>query len=573
MPVRLEWPTDMRSPHAAVASLLLAGSLVLAGCSAFSDNDATATAKPTPKPAATDLPSTAWRPAEPSTVAQGGTLRLAATTLPGSFNLQHVDAANSDAAKILAPTTGGAVHITAGGEWDTDPDYVESVTVADKKPLTIRVKLNRAAVWQGGSSITADDMIAFWKAQNGSNPDYEVASTAGYEDISAVTRGKDKFTYTVTFDKATAEWPLYIYPRLASNVSSSPKLFNDGFRSRAISSNGPYRVSSIDSKAGVVTEVRNPRWWGAKPKLDTITWNIADADVQAEAYAADELDAVDLTASSYRGAKGVGTVQRAAGVEWSQVTLNGGRGPLRDVDVRRAVAQAIDRDPIAKLAASGLGAPATSLGSLILVPEQTGYRDSSATIAHDPTAARRLLAKAGYTRGADGVMIRKGKRLTLTMPVPRSTPTNRDRARAIATDLKKVGIELRLRSVPARTFFDQYVVPLDFDLVTFVRRASAFPIRAAEPLFYPVDSPQNFTGLGADRLGKGWDATTGTLDDELRQRRIAKLDEWLFDDVPMVPLAVTPIVVAVRRGVVNYGAAQFEQPDWTRVGFAAKKKG
>jgi peptide/nickel transport system substrate-binding protein len=34
---------------------------------------------------------------------------------------------------------------------------------------------------------------------------------------------------------------------------------------------------------------------------------------------------------------------------------------------------------------------------------------------------------------------------------------------------------------------------------------------------------------------------------------------------------VTPIAVAVRKGLVNYGAAQFEQPDWTVVGFTKKK--
>ena len=39
----------------------------------------------------------------------------------------------------------------------------------------------------------------------------------------------------------------------------------------------------------------------------------------------------------------------------------------------------------------------------------------------------------------------------------------------------------------------------------------------------------------------------------------------------MVPLAVTPIVVAVRKSLLNYGAAQFEQPDWTVVGFTKKK--
>lgn len=562
----------MRSPHAAVSSLLLAGSLVLSGCSALSGSDGDDDPKPAPSATESPRTGTTWSTAEPSEVARGGTLHLAAETLPTSFNPQQADAANTDAARILAPTVGGAIRITDDGGWEVDPDYARSVEVADKDPLTIDVELNPDAVWQGGTSITADDMVAFWKAQNGSDDRFEVTSTAGYEDIAAVDKGKDRFSYSVTFTKPTAEWPLYVYPRLAKNVSSDPKLFNSAFRTKAISSNGPFVVESIDRRKGVITQVRNPRWWGAAPRLDKITWNVADPAVQAKAFAAGELDAVDLEAATYGTVKGVGSVQRAPGVEWSQVTLNGGRGPLEDVRVRRAVAKAIDRDAIASTTADALGARPATLGSLLLVPGQRGYRDSADSVAYDPEAAAKLLTKAGWKKGAGGIRERKGEALTLTMPVPRATPANAQRARAIARDLRKVGVRVRLRSVPAARFFDPYVISLDFDLVTFTRRASAFPVGAARPVFFPIDSAQNYTGIGPDRIGKGFDTVLGTLGDSLRTKRIAKLDEWLLEDVPMVPLAVTPLVVAVQDRVVNYGAAQFEQPDWTRVGFRSAKK-
>lgn len=565
----------MRPPIAAVASALLAGSLVLSGCSLMSGGDDD---KAEPKPTTatpskiTQLPSTAWRSAPAAKVADGGTLRLAASALPATFNPSHADADRSDAATILAPTTGNAVRITADGGWAVDPDYAESVEVADRDPLTVEVKLNPKAVWAGGTPITAQDMIAFWKAQNGSNDDFDVISTAGYDSIAAVEAGDDKFTYSVTFKQRTAEWPQYIYPRLPANVSSSPKLFNDGFRDRAISSNGPFVVTSIDAAQGVITEERNPRWWGTTPKLEKITWNIADPKLQAEAYAQDELDAVDLEDSTYSVVRGIGSVQRAAGVEWSQVTLNGGRGPLMNPDVRRAVAKAIDRDAIAADTAKGLGAPPAPLGSVLLVPGQKGYSDSAASIAYDPDAAKTLLAGAGYVAGADGMLAKDGKPLELTMPVPEDTPANTARADAIAKDLKAVGITVTLRSVPTDAFFEKFVIPLDFDLVTFVRQASPFPITPAKPLYFPLDSAQNYTGIGTARFGPGFDTVLGTLPDALRAKRIAKLDEWIFADVPVVPLAVSPIAVSVRDSVVNYGAAQFEEPDWTIAGFAVTKK-
>lgn len=551
-------------------ALLVAGSLVLSGCSLMPGDDDKPTT--TSSAASNTLKNTAWQVAPRGKVAQGGTLRLGTTAIPRNLNPQHPDAVNTDAARILAPTIGSAIRITPAGGWQVDHDYAESIEVADTDPLKIKVKLNPRAVWQGGTSITAADMEAYWKAMNGSDDDYEVTSTEGFDDIESVKQGKTKFDYTVTFSRPNAEWPLYIYPRLAANVSASPKMFNDGFRTRAISSNGPFVVSSIDTRKGTIVEKPNPRWWGQKPKLSQITFQVASPDVLAKAFAAEGLDAVDLEANTYDTAKKAkdSSIQHASGVEWSQVTLNGGRGPLRDPALRRAVAHAINRDSVARQASSALGAPATPLGSVMLLPGQQGYVDSSAKIAYDPAKAKSLLAKAGWEEGSDGIRVRKGKRLTLAMPVPADTPTNRRRASRIAQDLSKVGIAVQVRNVPAQRFFSQFVIPLDFDIVTFVRQGSPFPIGAAEPLFHPVDSPQNYTGVSEDRFGKGWDVTTGTLDDELRHKRVAKLDEWVFDNPTIVPLAVTPIAVAVRKGLVNYGAAQFEQPDWTVVGFTEK---
>jgi peptide/nickel transport system substrate-binding protein len=551
-------------------ALLLAGSLALSGCSLLPGDDKPSS---TSTVASTTLKNTAWKTAHRDKVAQGGTLRLGTMAIPGNFNPQHPDAVNSDAARILAPTVGDAIKITPTGGWQVDHDYAESIEVDDTDPLKIKVRLNPHAVWQGGSAITAADMKAYWKAMNGSDDDYEVASTQGFEDIESVEQGDTKFDYTVTFKRPNAEWPLFIYPRLAANVSSSAKLFNTAFRTRAISSNGPFIVSSIDARKGTIVERPNPRWWGQKPKLSQITFQAAAPDVLAKAFSAGELDAVDLEANTYATAKKAknASIQRAAGVEWSQVTLNGARGPLKDPDVRRAVAHAINRDVMAKQASRALGAPPTPLGSVMLVPGQQGYVDSSATIAFDLKEAAALLTKAGWKKGSDGIRARKGKRLTLVMPVPSNTPTNRRRASRIAQDLSKIGIVVQVRSVPAQRFFNQYVIPLDFDIVTFVRRGSPFPIGAAEPMFYPVDSAQNYTGISEDRFGKGWDVTTGTLDDELRLKRVAKLDEWVFENPTIVPLAVTPIALAVRKGLVNYGAAQFEQPDWTVVGFRKKK--
>ena len=518
------------------------------------------------------LPTTAWTRARTSSVSAGGTLRLAVAAMPGNFNPVQADGARASTVQILRPTSGDPVRITPDGGWRVDTDYARSVDVVDEKPLTVRVRLNPEAVWQDGTPITANDMQEFHRAMSGGVKGVEVATTDGYDDIDTVKRGDDRFEYTVKFDTTRSDWPRFIYPRLPADVSTKPKSFNRGFRTKAVPSNGPFVVTSVNAKTGTITEERNPRWWGRKPRLEKVVWRIADPTVQAKAFAADELDAVSVDGTTYEEASDAGTVQRAGGAQWSHLTLNGGRGRLGNTDVRRAVAAAIDRKALARAAASEVGAPGRTAGSLLLVPGQRDYKDiAGPELKTGQDEARALLEKAGYTQ-KDGKAVRDGKALTLTLPVPTETPSNDARVKAIVADLKAVGITVKTPKVEASRFFRDTVMPLDFDLVTFMWPGSAFPVQPAELRFRPVDSPQNYTGVAAKDLDGHWADASASLDDNDRADRIHELDARLMRQAVVIPLAVMPEVVVVKDGLVNYGAATFEEPDFTTVGFSASKE-
>ncbi len=563
-------PRHGRRPLLLAAIGLLVVALILTGGYWWFNRDDTSTAGPVDD-ASDALPTTAWTRAKPESVADGGRLRLAVAALPGNFNPVQADGAGSSSAQVLAPTTGSPVRITDDGGWRVDTDYARAIDVVGKKPLTVRVRLNRDAVWQDGTPIAATDMAAFQRAMSGKVKGLEVASTDGYDDIKSVERGADRFEYTVTFKTPRSDWPQYVYPRLPADVTTKAKKFNDGFRTAAVPSNGPFVVSSIDKKTGTITQKRNPRWWGRTPRLDQVVWRIADPGVQAEAFAADELDAVSVGGTTYETAADDGTVQRAAGGSWSHLTLNGGRGPLRDADVRRAVAAAIDRDALATEVGEAVEAPGSTAGSLVLVPGQEGYRDVAGDVLKPgPGKARALLKKAGYAQ-KDGKAVRRGKPLTLQLPVPSDTPASEARVDAIAADLEAVGITVKTPTVRAARFFPDTVLPLDFDLVTFTWPASPFPVEAAEQRFRPIDSPQNYTGVATKKLDDLWAEASATLDADKRAALIHDLDAKLLRQAVVIPLSVLPDVVVVRDGLVNFGAATFEQPDYTSVGWAEKK--
>ncbi|MDQ3157410.1 MAG: ABC transporter family substrate-binding protein [Actinomycetota bacterium] len=519
----------------------------------------------------TSLKPTAWSSAPADAVKSGGTLKLATTTLPTNFN-DRVGLGDQVDPGLIAPTRGNAVVIKADGTWSVDRDYAESVKLVDRDPQVVEVELNPKAVWQDGSPIVAKDMIAWWKALNGSNKKFDVNDSTGFEDIKSVKEGADRFTYRVTFARNNADWPTLIYPELPAVVTSSDKAFNKGYAKKAVPSNGPYVISKISGNGKVITQTPNPKWWGNKPKLAKITWRVVDRSAQAQAFANKKIDAVsvgqDKASYDIARTRADSRVQRANGLTWTHLTFNGTRGPLKDVKVRRAIAHAIDREAMSSAASKPLGAPAVTQGSMIYVPGQKGYKDAAtAQIGFDVKKSAALLKEAGYSKAPDGLQTKAGKPLTLSIAVPSDTPGNARRARLIQRYLKKVGITVRLDTVSADKYFDDFIVPLNFDMATFNWEGEPFPVSAREPLFHPVDSGQNFTGITSPKLADLWKKADAELD-PARQMSLAKdIDKELFSYVPIVPIAQTPTVFVVAKGVVNYGAAQFEHPDFTKVGY------
>lgn len=546
-----------------LAAILLSLALSLSACSSDKDESG-----PDDR---TSLRTTAWREAPASAVKSGGNLRLAITQLPKNFNDQ-VGLGDQVDPEVIAPTRGDAIVIKADGTWEVDRDYAESVKLVDKDPQVVKVKLNPKAVWQDGKQIVAKDMIAWWKAMNGSDADFDVNSSVGFQDISSIKQGKDQFSYAVTFDKKKADWPMYVYPRLPSSVTANAKAFNKGFVKKAVPSNGPFVISKIDANTKVITETPNPKWWGVKPKLDKILFRVVDPSRQAQDFANKKLDAVNIgqDKASYDTAKKRADVeiQRSGGLTWSHLTFNGTRGPLKDVKVRKAIAHAINREGMSAASNKPVGAPAVTQGSMFYMPGQKGYRDhATAAIGFDLKKSEALFKEAGYTKGSDGLQTKDGKPLTLSITVPSDTPTNAQRAQLIQGYLKKVGVTVKLDTVPVAKYFNDYVIPLNFDMVTFSWQGTAFPVSTTQPLFNPIDSGQNFTGITEDKLGDLWKKANAELDPAKQTALANDIDKELYSYVPLVTIAPTPKIFGVGKGLVNYGAAQFEYPDYTKVGY------
>lgn len=517
-------------------------------------------------PVERELPLADVRPVDRDEVEEGGTLRLGVGSFPATFNPVHTDGVASTAPQILAPTRGSAVRVAEDGTWSVDPDYASSVEIVDRDPFTVRVELNEDAVWQGGTSITSADMVAFVDAMQ--DEDFAAAPAEVFDDVESVEPDGD-FAYEIVFERPHADWPAAVYPVLPRAFTKSAAMFNEGMRTKAPSSNGPFVVSAIERRTGTISLERNPRWWGEPPRLESIVWRIGDPEVLAKAFLAGELDATPVLPANL-GALAEEDLRSSISADWTHLTINGGTGPLSEPEVRRAVVAAVDVDEIVAEASRRHGVETVTRDSLVLAPGQLGHESTPPRRRLDE--ARSLLREAGWKPGDDGVMRRGKQRLSLRFPVPQTRSGAAERARLIAENLAEVGIEVEVEPVAEQSFFDDVVIPLDFDLTTFTWQSQAFDLGDLRRLFTPVDSPLNFTGKASKAIGEAFDAAIGEVAEGPRVEAVRELDEVARAQASILPLAVVPSVMAVHPRVVNYGPTAFADLDWTAAGFEAKEE-
>ncbi|WP_377269585.1 ABC transporter family substrate-binding protein [Peterkaempfera sp. SMS 1(5)a] len=376
-----------------------------------------------PGPVASDVPG-----ATRAELRQGGTLRWAVDSVPATFNVFQ-NGADPTATLVAQATLPTLFRLDDHAHATRDPDFLtsaDSTAPADGHPWqTVVYRLNPRARWSDGTPLSVKDFAAQWKALSGADSAYWSNGAAGYGAIASVTPGAGPHQVKVVFKQPYGQWRSLFTPLYPAAAMSSAEVFNSGSRDGLAVSAGPFRLQRPDRRAGTLTLVRNPSWWGDRARLDRIvlkavpvgqrldaldrgTLDVAALDRTLDAApaggtarpAADSADAVGAALKRAEALPGY-RLHRAAAAAYTQLTLNGGHGPLADPRVRRAVARAVDRRQIADMALKPLGLPPVTLGNHLIMGDQAGYQDNTAALGGtDREAVARLLEAAGWKADA-----------------------------------------------------------------------------------------------------------------------------------------------------------------------------
>lgn len=281
----------------------------------------------------------------------------------------------------------------------------------------------------------------------------------GFDDLSIIARVEAKDAATVVITTKMPFGPLLAALAMPTFAVVSPRSMRDdvaGWSTPASSGaagTGPFvfQPGAWQSGSQIALE-RNAAYWmkdqagAALPYADRVVFRvIKDETSRIAELRAGTIDVVrDITTSVLATVKADPNLQVIARPAFNVTYLGMAAtiAPFDKLEVRRAIAIAIDKPLLATALYSGVGRPASQL----LVPGMLGYDESVVEFyRYDTAAAKRLLADAGLPIGFV-TELHYPATWRAQYPDPKRV------AESVAADLARIGITATVRAQEAGTY-------------------------------------------------------------------------------------------------------------------------
>jgi dipeptide transport system substrate-binding protein len=299
--------------------------------------------------------------------------------------------------------------------------------------------------------LNAEDVI--WSFARQSDPSHPYAKVSGgafdyFNDmgmpdlLASVAKGADDLTVIMTLKQPNA-------PILANLAMDFAAIGSAEYADYLMKKGTPEQFDQMPvgtgpfvfvnyQKDAVIRFKANADYWGGKPKVDDLIYAITpDATARYAKLKANECQVMAYPNPADLADMGKNAdvqLLQQAGLNIGYLAMNSQKPPFDKVEVRQAIAMAIDRDAILTEVYQGAGQKAKNP----IPPTMWSYDDSTVDYAYDPVKAKEMLAKAGVTSLDTDLW---------WMPVQRPYNPNAKRmAEMMQSDLEKVGIHAKLVS-------------------------------------------------------------------------------------------------------------------------------
>lgn len=345
------------------------------------------------------------------------------------------------------------------------PYLAESWELSDS---SVTFKLRGDVRWHDGRPVTAEDVkFTFDLAKNP-----ETASLLGSAYMNMVGSATVVDPQTIRFGFVAPHsqaldgfWWAPLPKHLLENVPPS-QLLQAPYNNRPVGS-GPFRFVSWDRNQRLVLEADSafPQALGGRPNLDRVVFRvIPEASTMVTELLNGAADVIGWTllpdqAKQVEGQRGV-ELRHFPSREFTYIGWNNTREPFTDARVRRALAMSLNLPQMIEALLQGYGVPATGM-----IPPWSPMYTEARPLPYDTTAAKRLLAEAGWAdSNRDGILDRGGRPLRFTLMVNAANRLHQDLATVMQQQLRRVGVDVQVRTSEFQTLLQQHKAR-DYDAV------------------------------------------------------------------------------------------------------------
>lgn len=385
--------------------------------------------------------------------------------------------------------------------------------------------------WHDGTPFTADDVVFTFQAIM--NPDVASrwrSALPTLDNVEALGNHTVRFTFRAPFSPllTTLAYNLSIVPKhlLEGQDLKSPQAFIDN-----PVGTGPFKYQSHVSGSHFVVQA-NPDYYEGRPEIDQVVFKVMpDVNAQIAALKSGDMDIVWTVPPMHMAA-----LENEGNIEFTQVSVpqwywfpvNLNNPIFADKRVRQAMAYGLDRQAIVDQIVGGQGEVASGPLPSVLswIP-----RDTFTVYPFDPDKAKQLLAEAGWTPGADGILVNSsGEKFGFTLLADKGDPV-REQIYLVAHDQwRKLGMDVDIQYTEWNTILSLYAEG------KFDSRLGWWVIKPDPDIYdyFHTDGALNqirYSNPEVDRLLELGQATVDTAE---RADIYRQVQEILIDDQPSI---------------------------------------
>jgi len=374
-------------------------------------------------------------------------------------------------------------------------------------------RLHPGVKWHDGEDVTVEDVAFTFEYFKGHRADFKWSSP-----VEKVIRTEiiDEQTCALHLTEPIAGFlvdvagSIPIIPKHIWKDVEDPAKFTSP---KAVVGTGPFMLEEYSKEEGRYVYRANPDYFKGKPKVDMLAF--IKVNDPALALKTGTVDAASFWSKEIEAVKNLQAESQFKTIEgpsfWVlQIIFNAQRPPFNKVEVRRAIAHAINRDQIVEKVTHG-GAIVANLG--IMSPKTDWYDPNLPTYDYAPEKAREMLSQAGV------------EDLSLTIL---TTGSFAREAELIKADLKEVGIQAEVKAAD-RSTVDGLLREGQFDLAVSGHGAIANPSFLSSPTWpAAVWKNEEYDTLFAEQAC--------TVNEAKRRQFVWQLQQILADDLPVLTL-------------------------------------